>query len=88
MNKRELAAQVATQTGLTAVVASKAIDAVFKSIRENLEKGEPTTIKGFGYFTISSRAKRRGINPSTREAITIPACKVVKLSPSKMINIK
>ncbi|MEG1406142.1 MAG: HU family DNA-binding protein [Alistipes sp.] len=88
MNKKELTAQVAIETGLTTVVASRTIDAVFEKIKESLEKDEPTTIMGFGSFTISARKERRGVNPSTKQPMTISARRVVKFSPSKMISVK
>ncbi|MEG1650074.1 MAG: HU family DNA-binding protein, partial [Rikenellaceae bacterium] len=83
MNKKELTNKVATQIGLTTVVASRTIDAVFKTIKEGLEHGNSTTIMGFGCFSVGSRAERKGVNPSTKESITIPAHKVVKFSSSK-----
>ncbi|MEG1634652.1 MAG: HU family DNA-binding protein [Rikenellaceae bacterium] len=88
MNKKELTAQVAMQTGLTSIVVLKTIDSVFETIKNGLEKGESTTLMGFGSFTVSSRKERRGINPSTKESIIIPARKVVKFSPSKTIEVK
>lgn len=88
MNKKELAAQVAKQTGQTLSGAAKSIDAVFQSIKENIAKGNPTTIKGFGCFSISNRAERQGINPSTKKRIVIPARKMMKFKPSKNIEIK
>ncbi|MEG0033460.1 MAG: HU family DNA-binding protein [Mucinivorans sp.] len=88
MNKKELAAQVAKETGLTIVVTTKTIDAVFETIKAGLEKGESTTLMGFGNFAISSRKERRGVNPSTKQPMTIPARKVVKFSSSKAIEIK
>ena len=33
---------------------------------------------GFGTFSVSERAERTGINPSTKATITIPAKKVAK----------
>lgn len=88
MNKKELTTQVAKTTGLTAEVASKVIDTVFGVIKEGLEKGEITTIVGFGSFMIKDRAARNGINPITKQPIKIPARKVVKFSASKNIEIK
>ncbi|MEG1543298.1 MAG: HU family DNA-binding protein [Tannerellaceae bacterium] len=88
MNKRELTACVARKTGLTNTVLAKAVDAVFQSIKESLENSESTTIVGFGSFSIIDRAERMGINPSTKQPITIPARKAVKFSASKAITIK
>lgn len=88
MNKHELAANVAKQTGGTITDAINNIDAVFQVIKDNTVAGNSTTIKGFGSFSISNRAQRQGINPATKQPITIPTRKVMKFKPSKIIEIK
>lgn len=88
MTKKELTAQVAGRTGLTNVVSLKAIDALFGIIQESLEKGELTTIHGFGTFSVVNRAARVGVSPVTKEKINIPARKAVKFTASKKIVIK
>lgn len=88
MNKKELAAKVARQTGLTLSDTAKSIDAVFQTIKEEVVKGSSMTIKGFGSFSVSNRSERRGVNPSTKEPMTIPARKAMKFKPCKGIKIK
>lgn len=88
MNKKDLTAKVAKQTGLTHADAVKSIDAVFQAITEDVVDGNSTTIKGFGSFSVSLRAERQGINPSTKTSMTIPARKIMKFKPSKSIEIK
>lgn len=88
MNKKELAAQVAEQTGMTVVGALKAIDAVFQTIRKSLEENESTVIVGFGSFSVMTRAQRRGVNPVTKEVILIPSRRAVKFTASKIIEVK
>lgn len=88
MNKRDLASKVAKQTGVTLLDAAKSIDAVFQTIKEDIVNGRSTTIKGFGRFSISNRAQRQGVNPSTTKPMVIPARKVMKFKPSKNIEIK
>lgn len=87
MNKKDLTAKLAKQTGLTLSQAKECIDVVFNSITENIVDGNSTTIQGFGSFTVSSRAERQGVNPSTKKTIIIPARKVMKFKPSKSISI-
>lgn len=88
MNKRELTIKVAKQTGLTAAVATRSIDAVFAAIKESVEAGGCASIKGFGSFSVSERSERSGINPATKQPIRIPARRVMKFRPSKSIVIK
>lgn len=88
MNKKDLTAKVAKQTGLTLSDAAKSIDAVFQTIRSEVINGNSTIIKGFGSFSVSNRAERQGINPATKKPITIAARKVMKFKASKSIEIK
>lgn len=88
MNKKDLVAKVAEQTGLTLADATKSINAVFHSVREGVVAGDTVKIKGFGTFSVSYHMERRGINPTTKQPIRIAACKVMKFKPSKSVEIK
>lgn len=54
------------------------MDATIASITETLGKGEKVSLVGFGTFSVAKRAARTGVNPSTKQAIKIPAKKVAK----------
>ena len=86
MNKSELIGAIADDAGITKVQAASAIDSLIASIERSLKSGEKVTIVGFGTFSSSQRAERRGRNPQTGKAITIPAKNVAKFSPGK--NLK
>lgn len=81
MNKNELVNAVAEKSQLTKVNAKKAVEAVFDAITEALKQGEKVSIIGFGTFAVSERSERNGINPATKETITIAAKKVAKFKP-------
>lgn len=78
MNKNELVAAVAEKTGLSKVDAKKAIDATVAAVTEALAKGDKVSLIGFGTFAVVEKGERTGINPRTRESITIAARKTVK----------
>lgn len=86
MNKTELIAAVAEKTELTKKDSEKAVNAVFESIAESLEKEEKVVIVGFGTFEVRQRAERMGRNPSTKEVIKIPASKAPAFRAGK--NLK
>lgn len=50
-----------------------------------MQKEDAVTLIGFGVFAVKERAARKGINPKTKEAIEIPAQKVVRFKPSKVL---
>ncbi|MGM9679861.1 MAG: HU family DNA-binding protein [Bacteroidaceae bacterium] len=78
MNKTELVAKIAEGAGLSKVDAKKALDATLEAITNAVKAGERVALVGFGTFDVAERAERQGINPATKEVITIPAKKVVK----------
>ena len=78
MNKTELIDRIAEAAGISKVAAKKALDGTTDAIKEALVKGEKVQLIGFGTFSVSERAERVGINPSTKEKIKIAAKKVAK----------
>ncbi|MCM1034379.1 MAG: HU family DNA-binding protein [Paludibacter sp.] len=88
MNKVELVAAMATEAGLTKVDAQKALEAGIKTISEALAKGDSVQLLGFGTFAVAERAERTGINPQTKQTITIAAKKVVKFKAGKALTDK
>ena len=72
MNKSELI------NAITKVDAKKALEAVVKGVSDALVAGDKVSLVGFGTFSITERGARPGINPATKQAITIAAKKVAK----------
>jgi DNA-binding protein HU-beta len=78
MNKTEFVAAVAEKSGLSKVDSQKAIEAFQDVVAEVLQKGDQLALLGWGTFSVKENAERQGINPRTKEKITIAAKKVVK----------
>ena len=78
MNKTELIAKIAEGSGLSKVDAKKALEATLEAITTALKADDKVALIGFGTFSTSERPERQGINPATKETITLPAKKVVK----------
>ena len=78
MNKAELISAMAAESGLSKTDSKKALDAFIASVTKAMKAGDKVSLVGFGTFAVSERAERTGINPSTKQAITIPAKKVAK----------
>lgn len=87
MTKAELVEKIYGKAGLpTKALAENALDAVIGSLREALAAGEAVTFTGFGGFKVVERAARKGRNPRTGKEIVIPAGKVAKFTPGKMLK--
>ncbi|MCM1110615.1 MAG: HU family DNA-binding protein [Clostridium sp.] len=78
MNKTELINAVAEKANLTKADARAAVDATIESVIAALEAGDKVAILGFGTFSVVEKGERTGLNPRTKEQITIAARKNVK----------
>ena len=78
MNKSQFVEAIAKQTGLSKTDAAKAVNAYADVVKAALKKNDKVQLVGFGTFSVSKRAARDGINPSTGEKIRIKAAKVPK----------
>ncbi len=86
MNKQELIAAIADDSGLTKVQAEGALNAVTSNITTALTRRDKVTLVGFGTFSTSDRAARTGRNPRTGAAIQIPATTVPKFKAGKELK--
>lgn len=86
MNKTTLTEEVVKATGLKKKDAEAAVNAVFAKIEEALKADEKVQIVGFGTFEVKERAARKGINPATREEITIPASRRLNFTVGKTLK--
>ena len=78
MNKTELVEKIAAGAGLSKVDSKKALEATIAAIKDALVAGYKVALVGFGTFSVSERPAREGINPATKEKISIAAKKVAK----------
>ncbi len=67
MTKADLIAQVAKKTKISQALAGRVVDAALGEIRTLLGKGGSISFTGFGSFSVTKRAKRKGRNPQTGE---------------------
>ena len=78
MNKTELIAAVAEQSGHSKKDAEKAVKAFTDAVAEELAKGGKVQLVGFGNCEVSERPAREGRNPHTGEPMPIAASKAPK----------
>mgnify|MGYP001559425909 FL=1 len=69
--------------GLTKKQAGEAFEAVIDAITRGLKKGDRIQIPGFGSFSVSKRAARKGRNPATGATISIKASKNARFKAGK-----
>ena len=86
MNKTELVAAVAEQTGITKKQAEEAVKAFTAAVTAALVKGDKVQLVGFGTFEVSERPARQGRNPRTGESMNIAAAKAPKFKAGKALK--
>ena len=86
MNKTELVAAMAEQSGLSKKDAEKALKAFTDVVAEQLKKEDKIQLVGFGTFEVSKRAAREGRNPQSGEVMNIPASKAPKFKEGKALK--
>ena len=60
--------------------AAESVEAVLDTIASALSRGDDVNFTGFGKFSVAERGPRQGVNPRTRERITIPGGRVPRFS--------
>ena len=86
MNKTELTAAMAETSGLSKKDCEAALAAFTGAVETAMKSGDKVQMVGFGSFEVKKRPARVGRNPRTGETLTIPACKMVKFRPGKMLK--
>ncbi len=86
MTKADLVEQVASEAEMTKKDAEQLVEIVFDSIVDALNKGEKIELRGFGSFRVRQRDARKGRNPKTGSAVSIPAKRVAYFKPGKELK--
>ena len=88
MNKAELIEAMAAEAKISKAGAKRALDALVNNTTKALKKGDRVALVGFGTFSVSKRAARKGRNPQTGKEIKIAAKKVVKFKAGADLSKK
>ncbi len=85
--KKDLAMEIAKDTGCRKSLASKMVDSIFKAMRESLINGDRIEIRGFGVFQVkNTKPKPAARNPRTGEIIYVPARRKTHFKPGKLLK--
>ena len=86
INKDALVHAIADKTGLSKKDVEAMLESMVEEITRELSAGNKVTLTGFGTCKVSTRAAREGINPQTKQKITIPAMTVPKFTAGKTLK--
>lgn len=74
---------ISEQAGISKKEAAAAFDAFIGFIADTCQRGERCAIPGLGSFSVTDRKAREGLNPRTKQVISIPASKNVRFKAGK-----
>jgi len=86
MNKVEFINHIASEHGCTKTEAEKVIDRFVSSVIDAIGQGNEISLVGFGNFSISKVAARKGRNPRTGVELDIKAYNQVKFKVGKKLK--
>lgn len=86
INKADLVAAIAADSGQGQAAVSSVIDSLFKILSSSLKDGKKVAIPGWLSVESTNRAARTGRNPATGETIQIAASKGVKISAGSKLK--
>lgn len=75
MNKTEFIRAISDKAGITMKDIGIVYDAMVEVVEETLKAGEKIQLVGLGTVELKKVDAKTGINPRTKEAVKIPACK-------------
>lgn len=88
MTKADLIEKVAEDSKVSKAEATRLLNSVLDGVTGALAKGDTVTLVGFGTFSVSRRAARKGRNPQTGAVIDIAASKVPRFKAGKALKDK
>ena|SRR5260221_14298996 len=87
MTKAEIVQALYTRVGgFSKKESADLVDLVFEMMKETLSKGEKIKISGFGNFVLRDKKERPGLNPQTKERITISERRVLTFKASQILK--
>ncbi len=86
MNRSELVAAVAAESGLSQADVNRAVDALFSVVSGAVASGTKVSIPGWISFEQTHRKAREGRNPQTGATIQIAASNGVKVSAGSKLK--
>ncbi len=86
VNRKKLVEVLSEETSFNKKDVAKVLDAFLRILLRVLRKGSKIQWSGFGTFTVVKRAARKGINPATKESISLPAIYVAKFKAGKLLK--
>ena len=84
MTKAEIVANISDKSGIEKADVLRVVEDLMKEVKNSLESGNNVYLRGFGSFTVKTRAEKTGRNISKNTTIKIPAHNIPAFKPAKI----
>ena len=84
MTKAEIVNNISGKLGLEKSDTQRVVESFMEEVIKSLVEGENVYLRGFGSFTIKTRAEKTGRNISKNTTIKIPAHNIPAFKPAKV----
>ena len=84
MTKAEIVANISDKSGIEKADVLRVVEDLMKEVKNSLENGDNVYLRGFGSFTVKTRAEKTGRNISKNTTIKIPAHNIPAFKPAKI----
>jgi integration host factor subunit alpha len=88
LTKIEIVEVIRQKTLLSPHEARNAVETLLEIMKSTLASGEDVMVSGLGKFCVKNKAARKGRNPSTEKAMTLPPRRVVTFKCSGKLRDK
>lgn len=86
MNKSQFITYISEQNDCTKAASEKAVDMFVSGVIDALGSGKEISLMGFGRFSVSKVAARKGLNPRTGESLQIKSYKQPKFKAGQKLK--
>jgi integration host factor subunit alpha len=86
LTKGKIVEKVRAELVISKKESAALVESFFDIVKDELGKGNPVNISGFGKWTVKQKNARKGRNPQTGKALTIKARKVVTFQQSAVLR--
>ena len=83
MTKAEIVNEIAKSTGVERIKVQSVVENFMESVKNSLAAGENVYLRGFGSFTVKTRAKKTARNISKNTTLVIEARDIPSFKPAK-----
>ena len=84
--RRDIARDVAAQTGMSFAQARSATDAVLDAMANAIVEAERLELRNFGVFEVAHQDKRKLKHPVTGKPVKVPPQKIVRFRAGKALK--